>query len=214
MNKEGLFGKGVNWLTAVYFVSFGVLLILTAHGDMVLWFNERHNSTLDTFFKYWTYLGDGVLLGVLGLVLLLTNYYRFFMFLIAVAIQTALVHIFKQWLSAGEPRPKTFFADQIDTLNFVEGVTVRGYDSFPSGHTASAFTLFYFLILTVKNETLRITLFFTAVLVGLSRVYLIQHFARDIYVGSLFGVISVVVAYLIFENKSNNLRLQKGLLKR
>lgn len=214
MNKEGLFGKGVNWLTALYFVVFGVLLVLTAHGDMVLWFNERHNAVLDTFFKYWTYLGDGVILGVLGLVLLLTNYYRFFMFLIAVALQTVFVHVFKQWLSAGEPRPKTYFADQIDTLNFVEGVTVRGYDSFPSGHTASAFTLFFFLILIAKNESVRITLFFTAILVGLSRVYLIQHFARDIYVGSLFGVISVVVAYLIFEKKSSEVKLQKGLLKR
>ena len=214
MNNEGLFGKGVNWLTALYFVVFGIILVLTAHGDMVLWFNARHNSALDTFFKYWTYLGDGVLLGVLGLALLLTNYYRFFMFLIAVAIQTVLVHVFKQWLSAGEPRPKTFFVDQLDTLNFVEGVTVRGYDSFPSGHTASAFTLFFFLILIAKSEALRITLFFTAVLVGLSRVYLIQHFARDIYVGSLFGVISVLVAYMIFEKESNDTKLQKGLLKR
>jgi len=214
MKAETIFGNKINWLTTIYLVIFGIILISIAHGDMVLWFNERHNDTLDTFFKYWTYLGDGVLLGVLGLVLLLTSYYRALMFVIAVAIQTVLVHIFKQWLSAGEPRPKTFFVDQIDTLNFVEGVTVRGYDSFPSGHTASGFTLFFFLILITKNEALRITLFFTAVLVGLSRVYLIQHFARDVYVGSLFGIISVLVAYIIFKKQSGNEKLKKGLLKR
>ncbi|OEK04643.1 phosphatase PAP2 family protein [Roseivirga misakiensis] len=213
MNSDPIFGAKVNWLTTIYFVVFGVILVLTSHGDIVLWFNDRHSPVLDTFFKYWTYLGDGALLGVLGLVLLLTNYYRLLMFLIAVALQTVFVHIFKQWLSAGEPRPKTFFADQIDTLNFVEGVTVRGYDSFPSGHTASGFTLFFFLVLLVKNVALRITLFFTAVLVGLSRVYLLQHFARDIYVGSLFGVLSVLLAYRFFYKQSQNEKLQKGLIK-
>lgn len=214
MSNQDLFGKSVNWLTAVYFLVFGIILVLTAHGDVVLWFNERHTPFFDTFFKYWTYLGDGVLLGVLGLGLLLTNYYRFLTFMIAVALQTVYVHIFKQWLSAGEPRPKTFFADQIDTLNFVEGVTVRGYDSFPSGHTASGFVLFFFVILLVKNQALRIVCFFTAVLVGLSRIYLIQHFARDVYVGSLFGVLAVVLAVFLMRKQVDNQKLNKGLIKR
>lgn len=214
MSNQDLFGKSVNWLTAVYFLVFGIILVLTAHGDVVLWFNERHTPFFDTFFKYWTYLGDGVLLGVLGLGLLLTNYYRFLTFMIAVALQTVYVHIFKQWLSAGEPRPKTFFADQIDTLNFVEGVTVRGYDSFPSGHTASGFVLFFFVILLVKNQALRIVCFFTAVLVGLSRIYLIQHFARDVYVGSLFGVLAVVLAVFLMRKQVGNQKLNKGLIRR
>ncbi|MFY0591987.1 phosphatase PAP2 family protein [Roseivirga sp.] len=214
MKSDTIFGTKVNWLTTAYLVIFGVVLVMTAHGDIVLWFNKNHNNTLDLFFKYWTYLGDGVLLGVLGLVLLLTNYYRFLMFIIAVAFQTVFVHIFKQWLSAGEPRPKTFFADQIEVLNFVEGVTVRGYDSFPSGHTASGFTLFFFLILIIKNEWARVALFITAVLVGFSRVYLLQHFARDIYVGSLFGILSVLLAYRIFKKQSDNEKLKGGLIKR
>lgn len=214
MMKSELFGRSTNWLTAIYFVVFGVILVLTAHGDIVLWFNARHTEALDSFFKYWTYLGDGVLLGVLGLILLLTNYYRFLVFLVAVALQTIFVHVFKQWLSAGEPRPKTFFADSIEQLNFVEGVTVRGYDSFPSGHTASGFVLFFFLIMMVKNEALKVGLLLTAVLVGISRIYLIQHFARDVYVGSLFGVLSVVLAWFILRHKSENIKLKRGLLKR
>ncbi|MBO3697321.1 phosphatase PAP2 family protein [Roseivirga sp. E12] len=214
MSNQELFGKQVNWLTALYFLVFGVILVLTAHGDVVLWLNERHTPFFDAFFKYWTYLGDGVLLGVLGLGLLLSNYYRFLTFMIAVALQTVFVHVFKQWLSAGEPRPKTFFADQIDTLNFVEGVTVRGYDSFPSGHTASGFVLFFFLILLVKNKALKTLCFVTAVLVGLSRIYLIQHFARDVYVGSLFGVIAVVISVYLMRNQSEKTKLQRGLLKR
>ena len=121
MRNQELFGKQVNWLTATYFLIFGIILVLTVHGDVVLWLNERHTPFWDTFFKYCTHLGDGALLGVLGLIFLLTNYYRFLTFMIAVALQTVFVHLFKQWLSAGEPRPKTFFADQIDTLNLSKG---------------------------------------------------------------------------------------------
>lgn len=214
MRNQELFGKQINWLTAIYFLIFGVILVLTAHGDVVLWFNDRHTPFWDTFFKYCTYLGDGALLGVLGLFLLFTHYYKFLTFLIAVALQTVYVHIFKQWLSAGEPRPKTFFADQIDTLNFVEGVTVRGYDSFPSGHTASGFVLFFFLILLIENKALKLVCFVTATLVGLSRIYLIQHFARDVYVGSLFGVLAVVLAVFLMRKQVDNPKLQRGLLKR
>lgn len=214
MTKSELFGKPVNLLTALYFAVFGVLLVLTTHGDIVLWLNDRHSPFLDTFFKYWTYLGDGVLLGVLGLVLLLVNYYRFFQFLIATALQTVFVHIFKQWLWAGEPRPKTFFAEQANILNFVEGVTVRGYDSFPSGHTAAGFLLCFYLMLIIRSTTARIALMITAVLIGISRIYLLQHFARDVYVGSIFGILSVVFAVMIFSKYQAKPSLQRGLLKR
>lgn len=214
MRDQELFGKQVNWLTSLYFLVFGVILVLTGHGDIMLWFNERHTPFWDIFFKYCTHLGDGALLGVLGLILLLTNYYRFLTFMIAVALQTVFVHVFKQWLFAGEPRPKTYFVDQIETLNFVEGVTVRGYDSFPSGHTASGFVLFFFLILLIENKALKLFCFFTAVLVGLSRIYLIQHFTRDVYVGSLFGVIAVVLAIFLMRNQVDNPKLKRGLLKR
>ena len=152
--------------------------------------------------------------GIFCLILLLTNYYRVLTFLVGVTLQTIFVHIFKQWLYAREPRPKVFFQDVLETLNFVEGVTVRGYDSFPSGHTASGFMLFYFIITMVKSEALRILCFITAIGVGFSRIYLLQHFGRDIFFGGLFGVISVILAYLIMKKYKDRPKLQRGLLFR
>ena len=210
--KRNIFGNSINWLTSIYLVAFGVLLVLTNHGDLVLWINERNSPTLDILFKYWTYLGDGVLLGVLGLALLFANYYRFLVFLLGVALQTIFVHIFKQWLYANEPRPKVFFDEIIDSLHFVEGVAVRGYDSFPSGHTASGFFLFFFLISIVKNEAIRVLCFVVAVGVGLSRIYLLQHFGRDVFIGSLFGILSVLLAYLFLSKYENRDKLKRGLL--
>lgn len=211
--KSDLFGTTIHWLTAVYLVAGGLLLVSTTHGDLVLWLNDRHSPFSDFFFKYWTHLGDGLLLGIFALIYLFINYHKFFTFLIAIVFQTIFVHIFKQWLFAGEPRPKLFFQDQVDSLNFVEGVTVRSYDAFPSGHTASAFTLAYFLMLVIKHTGLRVTLFIAAVLVGVSRMYILQHFARDVYFGSLLGILSVILAYMIMASKSDNPKLQRGLLK-
>lgn len=212
--KSDLFGVTVHWLTAIYLVLGGLLLVSTAHGDLVLWLSDHHSAAGDFFFKYWTHVGDGFLLGIVALLFLFVNYHKFFTFLIAIAFQTVFVHIFKQWLFAGEPRPKLYFQDRLAELNFVDGVAVRSYDSFPSGHTASAFTLAFFLILVVKSNALRVTIFISAVLVGISRMYILQHFARDVYFGSLFGILSVVLAYMIMAPKSEYAKLQKGLLRR
>lgn len=214
MNKPIFISKGLQLYILIYFLVFGGILLFTNHGDVVLWTNEQHSPVLDIVFKYITLLGDGLVLGILALGLLLTNYFKFFQALIAIAIQTVLVHLFKQWLAAGEPRPKTFFADRIDDLNFVEGVSVNAFDSFPSGHTASAFTLAFVLILLVKNEALKIAIFVIAILIAFSRVYLLQHFLIDIYIGSAFGILSVLLAWKLMLPYQSREKLKKGLLKR
>ena len=191
---------------------FALLLVFTSHGDLVLRVNEKHSPFSDTLFKYWTHLGDGVLLGILGLFLLCTSYFRCLLFLVGVAVQTVFVHVFKQWLYANEPRPKVFFSEIVDSLHFVEGVAVRGYDSFPSGHTTSGFFLFYFLISLVKNEVLRLFFFVIAVGVGFSRIYLMQHFGRDVFFGSFFGILSVIFAYALMNKYQEKTNLKRGLL--
>lgn len=212
--KSNLFiDKGMQWLVVAYLVIVGLLMVFTNHGDFVLWLNGQHTAFGDFFFKYFTNLGDGILLAVLALYFLFTNFYKFYYTLIAIAFQTVFVHIFKQWLFDGEPRPKTFFSDRLEELNFVEGVNVRSFDSFPSGHTATAFLLAFVFISLGKNKYLNVLFFVSAVLVGISRVYILQHFLRDVYIGSVFGILSVFLAWLIMLTYSNKPQLQKGLLK-
>lgn len=214
MSQRYVIDKELQWLIAVYLIVLGMITVLTNHGDVVLWINARHTVQGDFFFKYWTYLGDGVILGAVALYFLFTHLWRFYFMLLAIALQTAFVHIFKQWLYAGEPRPKTFFEDQIDQLNFVEGVTVRGYDSFPSGHTATAFVLGMVLIWVSKNLYWRFVLFVSAILVGISRIYILQHFARDVFFGSIFGILAVLLAWQILRKQAWNPKLERGLIKR
>lgn len=214
MGRPYVIDKELQWLTAIYLVFLAVLIAVTNHGDIVLWINARHTVQGDFFFKYWTYLGDGVLLAVVALYFLATHLFRFYFMLIAIALQTVFVHIFKQWLFSGDPRPKVFFADRLDELNFVDGVAVRGYDSFPSGHTASAFTLAFVLIWVSRRLYWRVIFFTSAILVGVSRIYLLQHFGRDVFFGSAFGVLAVLLAWYFMKGQVWNEKLSSGLLNR
>ena len=214
MSRPYVIDKELQWLTAIYLVFTGVLIAVTNHGDVALWVNARHTMQGDFFFKYWTYLGDGFLLAIVALYFLFTHLFRFYFMLIAIALQTAFVHIFKQWLYAGEPRPQMYFSEITDQLNFVEGVTVRDFDSFPSGHTASAFTLAFVLIWVIRNAWLRVVLLCAAILVGVSRIYLLQHFARDVFFSSAFGILAVLLAWFMIKKYVWTPKLQKGLLNR
>jgi membrane-associated phospholipid phosphatase len=99
-------------------------------------------------------------------------------------------------------------------LNFVEGVKVNAFDSFPSGHTTSAFVLAFIVILLLKNPYMKALVFIMAVLIGFSRVYLLQHFLIDIYIGSVFGILSVLIAWKIMLPYTGREQLERGLLKR
>jgi membrane-associated phospholipid phosphatase len=67
---------------------------------------------------------------------------------------------------------------------------MHSFFSFPSGHSAGAFSLFFMisLILSGKRKFLGVFLFLLAMLTGYSRIYLGQHFPVDVYAGSIIGV--------------------------
>lgn len=72
-------------------------------------------------------------------------------------------------------------------------------NSFPSGHSTSAFCLFFCLCIISPKVWQKIFFFCLAILIGFSRVYLSQHFFEDIYVGSIIGVgFSFTIFYIHF----------------
>ena len=182
------------WLVLLYPVIF------IPKGTLELVINANQTDFLNVFFKYITHLGDGLLLALLLVSLLFVSYSWSIITAFSIAVQAILVSLFKRWIFKGLERPLAFFGDDVQ-LNLVEGVDVHSSNTFPSGHTASAFTLFTLLCLVFHHRTLLISLFWVmlALFVGLSRVYLMQHFLIDAYFGAIFGVISVFAGLFLTE---------------
>ena len=175
-------------------------VIVFPKGELELLINQHHIAFLDVFFKYVTFLGDGILLALLLIGLLFHQYFSAILTAFSILFQSIFVSVFKRWIFDGLPRPIAFFNDAVD-LNFVEGVKVHSSNTFPSGHTATGFAIFaiLFIVIRKKNTLLSIALFLLAFLVALSRVYLLQHFVIDVYFGAIFGVVSVVCGLYLSE---------------
>ncbi|MBT3385897.1 MAG: phosphatase PAP2 family protein [Prolixibacteraceae bacterium] len=194
-----------------FLLVFTVLLVSIPKAELHIISNRANNIFFDYFFKYATYLGDGTMIAILFIALLFIKYRYAFVFLTGSLFTGIVVQLFKQVLFEDMFRPSKYF-ELFETyqLHFVEGVNLHSHNSFPSGHTATAFNLFFMLALTVKNNTLKFLLFILAALVGYSRVYLSQHFLIDITIGSIIGVLLMLLPFLWFE-KSGKRWLNKSL---
>ena len=94
-------------------------------------------------------------------------------------------------------------------------LTGVGWDSFPSGHTLTAFATGVLLTYLVKNKRWAFLLIFYGVMVGFSRMYLSEHFFEDVVAGSIMGVVLTILWIWFIENKKfiHSAGWNKGLLK-
>lgn len=204
-------GTSLKGFVALFFLAFAILIGLTDKGDVVWWFTNHQTPALNYFFKYITHAGDGYVLIPLALIMMYRSWLHFFTLLIATIIQTVFVQLGKQWLFASAVRPRLFFEEKGILLNFIEGVDVHGFHSFPSGHTAVAFTMATVLIMFSSRVSMQWFWFVLALIVGISRIYIHQHFAIDVFAGSLIGLLSGYLAYLILKNTTSKTKFHKGL---
>ena len=90
----------------------------------------------------------------------------------------------------------------------VKGVDVHSYGSFPSGHTATAFTFALLIALLIPSAIVSITCILIALIIGYSRIYLSQHYPVDVAAGMIVAVFSVTLAVL-FQNYIDRKRRRK-----
>ena len=190
----------------LFVVLGGVALLVFEHGDWILFFSEHRNFWVDSFFRYWTRMGEEpAYIGAIILLLLINVRYAIFLPFIGIVV-TVVATLLKTWFA--QPRPGLYYQNNglIGTINAIEGVILHvGNTSFPSGHTMSGFALYSFIAFCLPRKTIVPVLLFTAaVLVGLSRIVLVQHFLRDVYVGGVVGVLLAVVTFYLQQFLSNN----------
>jgi len=177
-------------------------LLILPKGTVLLEVNRLHGSAGDWFFRKVSALGNAYTALILLLVVLRYPFKYLFIYLLAFVLHVLLVHLFKQWISAGELRPYAFFYRSGDAqlLELVQGVKVRTMDSFPSGHTATALYLSSYFAVLLDRKWIAWALLGLGLTVGLSRIYLVQHWFVDVYFGTIFGLASTGIAWLWVSN--------------
>ncbi len=181
------------------FLASLILWSFIGHGDEVLVLNFFRRPYLDTFFMYWTHLGDGIFVGILTLGLIFWRWRLAVIFLALAVAQFIFAQGLKRLFFSDIPRPVKYFRGIAD-LNLIEGVNHHESFSFPSGHTITAFAVAtFFAIVFRKNKLLSLALLFSAIFVAVSRIYLLQHFLRDVLAGSLIGVSIAIAVFMLFE---------------
>ena len=184
----------VFWILLLSLLSAcGICLAVFSSIDLFFRLNTFHTLYLDIFFQNYTLLGDGVFSIAIFLILLLANR-------IPLALQVITGYLFSGIVSqiikhlVHAPRPHAIITNAAYPY-FIEGVTLSGMNSFPSGHTTSVFALAVLLALNTTDKRISLIYLITAIITGYSRIYLGQHFLADVTTGALIGTMSSLVVY-------------------
>jgi len=152
---------------------------------LFLWINRHHNSFFDELFKLITFFGDGLMTVLVVLILLFFKFRYAVLAAIAFAYSSIVIQLLKHLFKA--PRPVKYFEDIIP-IRTIENYPVYEWNSFPSGHTASVFTLAVVLSYLLPHRRRHWIIIPLATLTAFSRVYLAQHFLEDVIAGSIIAV--------------------------
>ena len=163
--------------------------------------NTDGGAVLDQFFKWATWGADGWVWipYLLVVVVLLKKDVK--LIILNFLLSTLITQIPKRliWDTISRPIASGMPLNEIHT---VPGVVMHAYNSFPSGHTATAFTLFLLTIyLFPKKWVFAIGAIF-AMICAYSRVYLGQHFPMDLGGGIIVAVMSVQLSIVIVQKIS------------
>ena len=196
--KKFIFENKIFLSLYVLFAIVGAVLIAkNEKGHETLYFSALHTPFFDQVFKYATQLAEAPVLFLIIIVTARFNYGKGLLLALNTLLVFAVTGILKSYVFADHVRPSVFFEGR-EQLNFVQGVEVLRYHSFPSGHTSSAFALFFLMSILFKDKRWAPLLFALALLVGVSRVYLLEHFFHDVYAGAFIGVFTTAAFYLTF----------------
>ncbi len=198
-----------------YYVSFAILWLIGLYHQLTssqfalsIWVNNWNTPILDTTMIWFTYAGEGLLLVAAGFVLVLLDRKSWLMIILCLSIPSVITQFFKQLIFEDHHRP-VILMTQITDLHFVKGVVMNQFNSFPSGHTTAAFSLYTLLALLIQHKKSGSTWVFMGTLVALSRVYLLQHFWVDIIAGSMIGTITCTLLFVWLKPKNTTDAIQK-----
>lgn len=194
--------NGFSWGMAVLLLAGFVFLFLFTKDELFWILNQQHSYPGDLFFKYFTHVGDGLTMIIAGLVAIAMGKRKLGVLLIlSFLLSGLLAQVVKR--VQPEPRPGKYFAElkQDDRIHKVDGRVLRGNNSFPSGHTTTAFAMFSLLAFASRNYPVQFLWFLAAIIVGYSRIYLGHHFYKDVLTGAFLGYTSSLFLVWLLRKK-------------
>lgn len=178
-----------------------LLLVFSYLGgkeELFLLLNGDLGKITDYFFAVFTYAGDGILWVPVGLYFIFYKRKWLPLVLSTILFSTLLVQTGKKIIYPDEARPTAAIEATVNNpIHTVEGVTIHTSNSFPSGHTTTAFSLFLLGTLVLPYRYFWIPGLIMAMLAGYSRVYLAQHFPLDLGAGIFCAAISTWISFKI-----------------
>ncbi len=153
--------------------------------------NKLSNPVLDRVMRGCTQLGDYCFIWLVAtLCFYITSHSNFAVFMLLSMLVTNAVN---NGLIKSLFRRKRPFEVYDDITIFIPNPYGS---SFPSGHSATGFGCAY--VISQFNPMYGIVAYLIAGLVAFSRLYLRVHFASDVIVGSIVGVVSTAVLFHYF----------------
>ena len=184
----------------IFVIIISIILLIYEKPEIHIFINSCHNSFYDFFFKYWTHLGHGIFALSVTVFLLFVKYKWAIISATSNILASVTVQLLKRQIFTESYRPvfyfKNFYSGDYN-LYLLNGIEPGSLHSFPSGHSVTAFAVFFLLSVIVKQRYLKIIFFFIAASVAYSRVYLSWHFLGDILAGSIIGVTYALISYLL-----------------
>ncbi len=196
------------------FLTVATLMLLYTKEQLIRFVNEHNSPIGDALFPYITYLGDGGFGIVVGVLILVLNRRAGWLVLISFAISGLISLFLKQVVFPERLRPLRYFEHSNWEYHLIKDLHINEYNSFPSGHTTSAFALYSLLAFLWRRKAWGWLLALLAALAGYSRVYLFQHFVEDTFAGSLIGLFSSVGVVLYYQKRVGDLPKLGTLTKR
>jgi membrane-associated phospholipid phosphatase len=185
-------------VSMVLLISVVIFLLIYGKQQSFLIINSYNAESLDTFFKWATYMGDGLIYIPIVLYCIFFNKNFLIPVIAGIVICTFLTHFLKRVVFPDELRPISLEIENV-VVHKIKGVTVHREHSFPSGHTSTAFSMALLLSSIMRRRIWAILLPLLAFTVGYSRVYLSQHFVTDVCAGMTIGIITAFLSLLIYK---------------
>jgi membrane-associated phospholipid phosphatase len=172
------------------------------YGEEILCFNAHRHEPWNSIFQFLTYCAEPYAYILIVVTLLYLGWRHAAVLVGGLGLLTALVALWTKGIYE-TARPIRWF----ESVGRLQEVVVvpnwglnGGYNSFPSGHTMSAFACYGFLSLFLIHRghpKWAIGAMIIAAGAGISRIFLVQHFLIDVVTGAAIGTTLAMIMFFI-----------------